>query len=289
MISTRSAQRIAASRIYTNRILNWNRTTSPYLSGDGFAKLCDISVFPPKFRGKAQNVQKISNAISIFCPSDRLEDFLDAYRDKICAKVFVLGNSDRDFNESMTFPESVKRVFLQNSHISDNFFKTLPIGVENIRWGKNGFTKLFNESLAQTKKKNAILVGPFSPTHSEREELESWKVISHEDLHYSNVFMGPSRLAKLASQYKYVACPRGNGTDTHRFWETLYRGSIPVVKVSRWSNSIKEMGLPVLELREWNFEEFLDERNKHTYEIIEPQNYSVLWLNNWQSQFKIQS
>ena len=288
MISTRSAQRIEALRIYKNRISNWNRTTPSYLSGDGFAKLCDISVFPPKFRGKAPNVKEISNAISIFCPSDRLEDFLDAYRDKICAKVFVLGNSDRDFHETITFPKSVKRVYLQNSHISDNFFKTLPIGVENIRWGKNGFTKLFNESIAQTKKNNAILVGPFSPTHSERKELEPWKVISHQQLHFSDVFMDPSCLAKFASQYKYVACPRGNGTDTHRFWETLYRGSIPVVKESRWSNSIKEMGLPVLELREWNFEEFLEKSQNLEYMEINPRTIPLLWLSFWQSEFRIQ-
>ena len=289
MISTRSAQRIEALRIYKNRILNWNRTTPSYLSGDGFAKLCDISVFPPKFRSKAPNVQEISNAHSIFCPSDRLEDFLNTYRDKICAKVFVLGNSDRDFYKAIIFPESVKRVYLQNSHISDNFFKTLPIGAENIRWGKNGFTKLFDESLAQTKKKNAILVGPFSPTHSERKELEPWKLISHQELHFSDAFLDPSRLAKLASQFKYVACPRGNGTDTHRFWETLYRGSIPVVKESKWSNSIKEMGLPVLELRDWDFEEFLEESKNYKYETLNPKNYSVLWLSNWRSEFKIQS
>jgi hypothetical protein len=218
-----------------------------------------------------------------------LESLLEIYGKNINATVLVLGNSDRDFFETFDLPKSIQRVFLQNSHISNSLFKTLPIGIENIRWGKNGFTKLFNESLAQTKKKNAILVGPFSPTHSERKELEPWKVISHQQLRFSDVFMDASRLAKLASQYKYVACPRGNGTDTHRFWETLYRGSIPVVKESKWSNSIKEMGIPVLELREWNFAEFLEESNKHTNEIMKPHNYSVLWLSFWQSEFRIQS
>lgn len=28
----------------------------------------------------------------------------------------------------------------------------------------------------------------------------------------------------------FVLCPRGNGLDTHRLWETLYMGSIPIVK-----------------------------------------------------------
>ena len=29
--------------------------------------------------------------------------------------------------------------------------------------------------------------------------------------------------------HKFTFCPRGNGYDTHRFWETLYLGSIPIV------------------------------------------------------------
>ena len=29
--------------------------------------------------------------------------------------------------------------------------------------------------------------------------------------------------------HKFTFCPRGNGVDTHRFWETIYLGSIPIV------------------------------------------------------------
>lgn len=31
-------------------------------------------------------------------------------------------------------------------------------------------------------------------------------------------------------RHKFVLCPRGNGVDTHRLWETLYMGSIPIVR-----------------------------------------------------------
>ena len=30
------------------------------------------------------------------------------------------------------------------------------------------------------------------------------------------------------SKYRYILCPPGNGIDTHRFWEALIAGSIPV-------------------------------------------------------------
>jgi hypothetical protein len=30
--------------------------------------------------------------------------------------------------------------------------------------------------------------------------------------------------------HTFVVCPRGNGVDTHRLWETLYMGSIPILR-----------------------------------------------------------
>jgi hypothetical protein len=35
--------------------------------------------------------------------------------------------------------------------------------------------------------------------------------------------------ASSSRRYKYVICPRGNGIDTHRVWEALYLGVVPVV------------------------------------------------------------
>ncbi len=34
------------------------------------------------------------------------------------------------------------------------------------------------------------------------------------------------------SEYKFWICPRGNGLDTHRAWEALYVGAVPVIKRS---------------------------------------------------------
>ena len=34
------------------------------------------------------------------------------------------------------------------------------------------------------------------------------------------------------NDHKFVLCPRGRGTDTHRFWEVLLMNSIPIVESS---------------------------------------------------------
>ena len=39
----------------------------------------------------------------------------------------------------------------------------------------------------------------------------------------------PAAYALDLAAHHFVLCPPGNGIDTHRLWETLYAGSVPVV------------------------------------------------------------
>ena len=44
--------------------------------------------------------------------------------------------------------------------------------------------------------------------------------------------------------YRFVLCPWGNGIDTHRIWETLYSGNIPVTKQHHTFSTSQE--LPII-------------------------------------------
>jgi hypothetical protein len=48
----------------------------------------------------------------------------------------------------------------------------------------------------------------------------------------------------------FVLCPQGNGIDTHRLWETLYMGGIPVILSNPILNPLIE-DLPVVKLSDW--------------------------------------
>ena len=53
--------------------------------------------------------------------------------------------------------------------------------------------------------------------------------------------------------HRLVVCPRGNGMDTHRFWEALYVGALPVVLVNSYQATLaRELRLPFIGLRSWN-------------------------------------
>jgi hypothetical protein len=265
------------------QVLNKNKTNYPYLSGDSFAQACDVVIDGNKKVSRSE----LREANSIFCPSEKLEALLNNYGDSISAKLLVLGNADRDFyNLDCDFPSSLKAVYLQNSHISDGFFHTLPIGLENLRHGRNGQLSLFKSVFPEREKFDRILVGPFSPTHQERSELISWGTIRDARLTVISNRLTPSKLANIASSFRFIACPRGNGTDTHRFWESLYRGSIPVVKESLWSKSIGDLGIPCIQVKSWDFEEFKEKSKGFSSVEFNPKALPILWMDYWEKLFK---
>lgn len=65
-----------------------------------------------------------------------------------------------------------------------------------------------------------------------------------------NTMDGRFNFLKEIKQHKFVLCPRGNGVDTHRLWETLYMGSIPVVQYDPCHSEFAD--LPILFINDWN-------------------------------------
>ena len=104
-----------------------------------------------------------------------------------------------------------------------------------------------------SEKKDKVLLA-FKPHLPERHNLNSlarkWDFA--ESLQYKNTYKSASTQVDLYEQissYKFIACPRGTGQDTHRVWEALYLGSIPIVIKSHISSLY--VNLPVLQLNSW--------------------------------------
>jgi len=271
---------------YSRRVLLHRQNSSPFLSGDLFADHADVQMYPPLFRGLQPSRRKITEARVIFCPSDRIEQFLNEYSGSIFAKVLILGNGDRDFeNFEFPLPSSINGVFVQNLSFQSERFRILPIGIENLRLAVNGFPKFFDGTLSKIEKKERVLIGPYSPTHQERDFYKDLSMQSGSGFQILRGRLEPDDYAEISSHFKYVAAPRGNGLDTHRFWETLYRGSIPVVSQSIWSTELRSLGIPLIEIDEWSFES-LEKIPGSEIELFDPKLKEILWWDYWRREIK---
>jgi hypothetical protein len=63
----------------------------------------------------------------------------------------------------------------------------------------------------------------------------------------------------------FVLCPEGNGIDTHRIWETLYMGGVPVILKNPAMESLVS-DLPVITVNSWS-------------EILESYTMRLRWEN----------
>jgi hypothetical protein len=264
-----------------------NSTSYPYISSDALKELCEIAYPYHEDELTVEFVDRLLSAKKVFCPSHLSEEMLHKYGKLMNAELLIFSNSDHEFHKPMkNLPARVKLVLLENSYISDNsLIYTLPIGIENLRVGMNGMKSFFKRNYKK-KKNRLLLVGPFSPTHRLRSGVVKgfystpgpWKVINHR--------MNPRSYARISSKYGYVACVRGNSVESHRLWETLYRGSTPLVYRDTWSESLENLKLPIMLVDSWDpiyIQEYLESR---TPENFNPRNIPALWIPYWEKFIK---
>jgi hypothetical protein len=173
---------------------------------------------------------------------------------------------------------------VQNLNSENSIAKLLPIGVENLRLAQNGFPSYFEYKSHFNEKEQEILAGPFALTHIERSNIQQQNYTS-EDIRVLKGRISPRDYSRIANNFKFVLCPRGNGLDTHRFWETLYRGSVPIVRVSSWSQQLKAVGIPLIEVESWAQATLLDSISGYRYPYSSPADIEYLWARTWVEEF----
>lgn len=270
-------QRVAI-RIRQQRFKNKNST--PFLSGDAFAALADFSVMDESDLVRLSRETKPPQII--FCRSDLVFSLSNYLPFSEKNRVLIAGNSDFEFTSTENLPlEHFAQFYLQNSYISDGKkIHTLPIGIENLRVGINGLPRNLKFKNHENLRSPKVLVGPFSPTHSERNELLSFARSERDTFQIIDQSISPKKYSNLVREYSHIACPRGNGIDTHRFWETMYRGLIPIVKRSAWSQSLEELGLPFLQVNEWS--DTSEVIKQHSIDFFfNPKEVENLWIATW--------
>ena len=74
---------------------------------------------------------------------------------------------------------------------------------------------------------------------------------------------------KLMRKSLFVPCPAGNGLDTHRIWESLFLGSVPIILQKDAFSALE--GWPVLTVKSW---QEVSELSRHKIEKLYE---SLIW------------
>ena len=155
--------------------------------------------------------------------------------------------------DSKLMPDNLMHWFAQNVDVTDQRIESIPIGLENTHW----FPELHKKhSMLRTlgrlrTVRNLVYMNHNIGTNADKRlqpyqllEGKSWVTTEHGgnggrfDEYITNIYT-----------HQFVICPDGHGLDTHRVWETLYMGSIPIQK--RNVNNQFYTDLPILFVDDW--------------------------------------
>lgn len=170
--------------------------------------------------------------------------------------VCVIGHSDYSINDEIS--KKFKKIFCINRDTdSENTFG-LPLGITNycddtklhkIYGDRDIMIDVINQPM---DKENLAYINFNVNTFKERKKIfdffteKSWVFFGKND----NTINGRKKYLQDIKSSKFVICPRGNGIDTHRIWETLYMGSIPIVKYHKAFHLFTD--LPILFINDWS-------------------------------------
>ena len=176
----------------------------------------------------------VSGLKKVFIYTHILDEFLNKSIYSENEYHFYIHNSDHPFTDELfdkfmdKYPNC--KIWTQNLGMTKNnqITNLLPIGLANAMW-PHGNLITFYDTLCNvyTHKKPKDIYVNLSPTHPSRIKL----IIEATGKGYkvNNGRVDYETYLNELSEHKFCLCSRGNGIDTHRFWESLYLGVIPVL------------------------------------------------------------
>ena len=248
------------------------KSSYPYLSGDTYRLRCDVDASS----NRELSELSIGNE-SIFTTPDQLQDLVDHIKANalsLTKTCLVIHNGDEvpDFATMDFLSTKFMRIYSTNWLGSHPKIEPIPIGLENIRFLRNGmpsdFKRLSLRSGVDFSDRPINLLVAFS-LHTNPVERNAALSAARNVPGVTIVqnFIPPYEYLELVSQSKFVLSPPGNGPDCHRTWESIYLGAVPIVHESAWP--FKNYNLPVAQVNNWD--EILSVVNgDHTFEFLSP-------------------
>lgn len=236
-------------------------SSAPFISGDSFRAL-STHVYE---NDVVSRTGEVSNPI-IFCKPSSAEGLkflstIEAFLASggIVAPTIVFHNGDSQVSPSVLEALSNLgfRIFSVNA-IGDSVAKPIPIGLENLRLGKNGKLKYFSTRLGERNleiKRDNLVLSNFHVETNFGLRSGIANLMSRSRHGHQSTFLKTGEYFLTVFRSKFVISPPGNGSDCHRTWESIYLGAVPVVLRQHFPESFSRV-LPVLAVDK--YEDFLD-------------------------------
>lgn len=189
------------------------------------------------------------------------------------------------FSHIPPVPKNIKKWYAQNAEVVDDIMTPMPIGLVP-PWRTEASESEHLATLTIDAERIGLVYSNFNIETNPEERIKI-KNILLEKLKLETPYSDVNSYYKALQTHKFVICPPGNGKDTHRMWESLYFGAIPVVEDSVMNRYFSNF-FPVVLISDWNeiSEDFL---NKQYNQIEGNFNYKLLDVDCWFKYYNIKN
>lgn len=228
--------------------------------------------------------------IKLFIYTHMLTGFTKNILFKLSTKLkyhIYLHNSDHALDDTASNYNKLKdanhitKVYSQNIGLikseepENNKFNILPIGLENSMWNSSNILTLYeimSKSYLLSKTKNLYInINP--KTFAYRQTVLDKLTLGNFNI--TTTRKPFNEYLQELSTHRFCLCIRGNGVSTHREWESLYLGVIPVFINNKFTDNnthiryFEKLNLPFYEITEENFDKYSDDFfNERLYKKI---------------------
>lgn len=210
------------------------RVRAEYLSAERYQECCNQIWSTDRRAGRAPDHRPPVAGSLVYAKADHTLPLFERLKKSRARVVLVTAESDRAIDEAAASaaPPQVAAWFSTNA--SAKWVRPLPLGLGNSYCQVTNKAPALAEALAGSGTRDKLLYVNFRPSSNAavREPLlaawaarrqENWVTVRSESV-------DPPDFLREMVQHKFVLCPAGNGIDSHRIWEALYTGTIPVVQ-----------------------------------------------------------
>jgi hypothetical protein len=263
-------------------------TSYPFISGD-------------TFRSKAHHIfdeisqiypEKVKPNDIVFVDIRKINEFFKLIHPRIKSRYkLITHNGDEAVTKDLVhlMDDKVVHWFGQNINVVHQKVSAIPIGLENMSYYNNGIISNI-EKIQKTHvlKKNKILYGFSIATNPIKRKPIHEVLLNIEVCEKVEGWPNALNYLNLLNTYKFVASPPGNGIDCIRTWEAMYLGVIPIVEESILTNYFKDIGLPLLVIKDWSDLYKISELSlQHIYQKISPKfSNNALYFDYWISKIE---
>ena len=265
------------------------KSSEPFISGDSFRKMADLVWEKSSSKFEINEVKK--NSI-IFCESDSISDLNSKILTKLSFPVtLILGNSDQNHDKNHYYLKdnrNIRIIFAQNLAIRMDGFHPLPIGLENAWHSKHGKVLPFKILRKVKRQRKPRIMWTFSIQTNPQVRSKAAFELSKIEVADRYGSISPEKHRQLLLTYSFIASPPGNGLDTHRTWEAMYLGCVPIVLRSYMSEFFENLDLPIWVVD--SYDEIVSLSEKQLEEIYREFktkfDNEALWFEYWAKQIK---